>query len=131
MRNYQILLPIALVSAALFAGCASVGNNFDDSKVSQIKKGETTEAELIQIFGEPQNRNVNSEGRTVLILTWTYAESKVRGESFIPYAGAFMGGHDTKSKSLTVTLQDGKAMSFASSGGGMGSRGMTQDVPGK
>ena len=129
MRNYQILLPIALVSAALFAGCASVGNNFDDSKVSQIKKGETTEAELIQIFGEPQNRTVNSEGRTVL--TWTYAESKVRGESFIPYAGVFVGGHDTKSKSLTVTLQDGKAMSFASGGGGLGSRGTTQDVPGK
>ena len=128
MKNYRILLPIALVSAALFAGCASVGNNFDDSKVSQIKKGETTEAELIQIIGEPQNRTVNSEGRTVV--TWTYAESQVRGESFIPYAGAFMGGHDTKSKSLTVTLQDGKAMSFASSGGGIGSRGMTQDVPG-
>jgi hypothetical protein len=129
MRNYGILLPIALVSAALFAGCASVGNNFDEGKVSQIKKGETTEAELLEMFHEPQHRTLNSEGQT--ILTWMYSESSVKGESFIPYAGPFVGGTRSKSKSLSVTLQDGKVQSLAMTGGGMESRHTTQDVQSK
>src|SRR6266567_1214436 len=94
-------LPFTLIAVmlapALFAiltGCMSVGRNFEESKVSQIKKGETTEADLVQMFGAPQNRTLNSEGQT--ILTWMYSQSNVKGESFIPFAGAFVGGTDTK-----------------------------------
>ncbi len=96
--NLKLRIPISAVLAALLAGCASTGNNFDDSKVSQIKKGETTEAQLIQMFGEPQRRGVNSEGATTLM--WMYMESSVKGESFIPYAGPFVGGSRHKQKTL-------------------------------
>lgn len=125
--NPNVKTGIAILTAALLTGCASVGNNFDESKVSQIKKGETTENELLQMFGGPQNRSVTSEGQT--ILTWMYTESSVKGESFIPYAGAFVGGTRSKSKTLNVVLQDGKVQSYAASGGGTESRGTTQDVP--
>ena len=120
-------LVLAALVASILAGCASVGQNFDESKISQIKKGETTEADLIQMLGQPQSRTLNSEGQS--ILTWTYTESKVKGESFIPYAGPFMGGTRSATKTLNVTLQDGKVVSFASTGGGMESRGTTQSVP--
>ncbi len=102
----------------MFAGCASTGTNFDDSKVSQIKKGETTEADLIALFGQPNQRTTNSEG--IATLTWIYASAKVKGESFIPYAGAFLGGSDTAQKTLAVTLdKNGKVENFNSSVGAL------------
>ena len=125
--DLKLRIPITAVIVALLAGCASNGNNFDESKVSQIKKGETTEAQLIQMFGEPQSRGLNSEGATTLM--WMYTESSAKGESFIPYAGPFVGGSRHKQKSLNVTLQDGKVQSFSSSAGGMETRGTTQAVP--
>jgi outer membrane protein assembly factor BamE (lipoprotein component of BamABCDE complex) len=127
--NPKLKLTLTATVAGLLVGCASVGQNFDESKVSQIKKGETTEPELIQMFGQPQQRGVNSEGQSVL--TWMYSEATVKGESFIPYAGAFIGGTNTKDKTLTVILQDGRVESFTASAGGMESRGMAQDVPKK
>jgi outer membrane protein assembly factor BamE (lipoprotein component of BamABCDE complex) len=120
-------LAIITIAGVILAGCASVGNNFDENKVSQIRKGETTEADLVQMFGQPQGRGMNSEGQANL--TWMYTQANVKGESFIPFAGAFVGGTQSKSKTLTVVLQDGKVKSFTSSGGGMESRGTTQDVP--
>src|SRR6266567_7253821 len=105
----------AVVLAGLLIGCASMGRNFDESKVSQIKKSETTEAELVQMFGAPEHRTLNSEGQT--ILTWMYSQSNVKGQSFIPFAGPFMGGTDTKMKSLNVTLLNDKVVSFSSTGG--------------
>ena len=125
-----LTLSLAVIINILVTGCASTGTNFDQSKVSQIKKGETTEADVIQMFGQPENRSVNSDG--IVSLTWMYHESKVKGQSFIPYAGTFMGGTRSKGKTLMVMLgADGKVTSFSSSGGGSESRGTTQDVPKK
>ena len=119
-----------LALAIIVAGCASTGQNFDESKISQIKKGVTTEAELVQMFGAPTSRAMNSEGNTTL--NWMYAEVREKGTSFIPYAGTWVGGTQSKEKSLTVTLgADGKVASFASSVGGLETRQTTQDVPKK
>ena len=125
--NLKLSIPITAVIGALLAGCVSVGNNFDESKVSQIKKGETTEGQLIQMFGEPQSRGVNSEGTTTL--TWMYMQANVKGESFIPIAGPFVASARSKSKTLNVTLLDGKVQSFSSTAGGTDIRHTTQDVP--
>ena len=38
----------------------------------------------MQMFGQPQNRSVDSDGQT--ILNWGCAEGRVNGKSFIPYA---------------------------------------------
>lgn len=130
--NPLTLLAITLAAAAaiLFNGCASTGQNFSSDKVSQIKKGETTEADLVQWFGPPENRSLNSEGNATL--TWNYVESTVKGESFIPYAGHFLGGTRSKHKMLMVSLgSDRKVTSFNFTGGGTESRGTTQDEPKK
>jgi hypothetical protein len=128
MKKSFLSLSGILCLLALFAvSCASVGNNFDDSKISQIKKGETTEADLVKLFGEPQNRSISSENG--LTLTWIYSEAKVKGESFIPYAGAFMGGTRSKMKTLSVMLADNKVSSYTYSGGGTETRNTTQDTP--
>jgi hypothetical protein len=64
-----------------------------------------------------------------VILLWMYAESKVKGTSFIPYAGPFMGGSRSQSKTLTITLTDGKVATYTYSGGGNEMRQNTQDTP--
>jgi len=117
---------LSLIVCLALVGCASSGNNFDDGKISQIKKGETTEQDLVSMFGEPQNRSVNSDG--IVTITWMYAESRVKAQSFIPYAGAFMGGGTSKAKTLMVTLADNKVKDYTYSGGGNESRYTTQDV---
>jgi outer membrane protein assembly factor BamE (lipoprotein component of BamABCDE complex) len=123
-----VLVYLLITIGISVTGCASVGTNYDDTKVSQIKKGETMEGDLVQMFGKPQNRSLNSDG--IVSLTWMYSESTVKGETFIPYAGAFVGGARTKNKTLMVTLgPDGKVTNFFSSGGGSETRGTTQSVP--
>lgn len=79
------------LAAALLCGCASAGKNFDSRKITAIKKGETTEAELIAMFGKPQTTNISSEqGRT---LVWVYVQ-----------VAATPFGSSQKSKSLAVSL---------------------------
>jgi hypothetical protein len=118
---------VFLLSILFVWGCASSGENFDETKLSQVKKGVTTEADLVQLFGAPQNRSINSDG--VLTLTWMYAEAQVKGESFIPYAGAFMGGTKSDMKTLTIQLADNKVTNYTYSGGGNETRNMTQNTP--
>ena len=112
--------------AAIITGCASTGNNFDESRLSQIKKGETNEAQLVNWFGQPESRSVNSEG--VCKLTWLYAEAKVSGQAFIPYAGPFLKQGQSKSKTLTVTIADGVVTGYTYSGANGETRGSTQSV---
>ncbi len=105
-----------LTSVALLCGCASVGNNFDANKVSTIKKGETTEADLIKTFGQPSQRGINSEG--TITLSWIYSEATAKGATFIPIVGAFAGGANVKTKILCVYLdQSGKVSRYDYSGG--------------
>ena len=127
MKNRSRSLALSLVLTLLVAGCASVGNNFDESKIAEIKKGVTTEGDLVKMFGDPQNRTINSDSG--LILTWMYSEAKVKGQSFIPYAGAFMGGTKAKNKTLSATLTNDVVASYTFSGGGTETRNMTQDTP--
>lgn len=120
---------LVVVLGILIAGCASTGFNFDESKISQIKKGETTEPELIQWFGQPVERGINSEGMTTM--TWMYTEATVKGSTFVPYVGPFVGGTRSKNKVLMVTLNSGKVANFSFSGGGTETRQTTQGVPKK
>ena len=129
MKTTLKLLLTAAVAGAL-VGCASAGRNFDDSKVSQIHKGETTEAGLVALFGQPAQRGMDSDGH--VSLSWNYVEAEVKGESFIPYAGALMGGTRSHNKTLSVALgPDGKVVNYTYSGGGTETSGMKQDVPNK
>ena len=83
------------------------------------------------MFGQAESSGINSEGMTTL--GWHYMESRVKGVSFIPCAGRFIGGSRSSHKMLTVTLNaDGKVMSFNSSAGGSETRSnQVQEVPKK
>lgn len=77
-------------------GCMSHGTNFDSNKVSSIKKHQTTEAELVQMFGEPDQRGeANGKKR----LTWTHVTV-----SMSPLGVILPMQHSSQAKSLMVTL---------------------------
>lgn len=66
-------LKLTLVAAALavLVGCATVGRDFATHNVDQIKIGETTRAEIQEMFGEPWRTGIEDGRRT-----WTYGKYK-------------------------------------------------------
>jgi hypothetical protein len=65
------LLAILLVQSAMillvFSGCATIGKDFPDSKVSEIEIGMTTQDEIRTMFGSPWRIGIEDGQRT-----WTY-----------------------------------------------------------
>lgn len=122
MKRLALLACIPIVA---LLGCASSGSNYDEAKVTQITKGQTTEADLLAMFGDPTERSTDSSG--AVSVQWMYIEQRTNGKTFIPFAGAFLGGTDSKHKTLYVTLNPGGTVeTFHSSAGGMGTRQHTQ-----
>ncbi len=77
-----------LLAASLFTGCGSVGKNFDSSNVKNVQNNVTTQAQIVEWFGEPFKKG-QENGKPM----WTYQYDK------------YSGG-DSKSKDL-VLLFDG------------------------
>lgn len=106
-----------VILVLMIAGCVTAGHDFNEKQVSDIHKGRTTETDLVHMFGAPSDRAVNSDGIT--ILTWKYDQMNMKAATFIPIAGAFLGGTNAKNKFLTVTLDaNGKVKDYSSSSGG-------------
>lgn len=104
MKNFVLL------SLAFLVGCSSVGHNFDRRNVAKIVIGETTEAQLIKYFGQPQERGYNSDHQTILI--WFYKQSNAKPAAVVPVVGAF-AGTDAKDKCLVTRLNPiGKTIYF-------------------
>ena len=66
-RVAMLAVPLLLVGAA---GCASVGTPMDPAVLARIKPGVTTEAEMLQWFGSPKSKTLDTTGN--LVLTWYY-----------------------------------------------------------
>lgn len=66
-------------AVALLVGCATStftqGREFSTDNLSQIVKGKTTDAEMLQLFGPPFQRTVLADGTENWIYTYTVGES--------------------------------------------------------
>lgn len=85
-----------LIGSLLLAGCVYTGTNFDESKLANVQKGQTTKQEVISYFGEPSSTSVDSEGNELLM--WTYSIGSAFGAD---------------AKILTVKTHDGKVESYS------------------
>lgn len=61
-----VLLSLSL--SILVVACATVGTQFDETKVQQIEKGKTTQAQVLELLGKPFGKGVDSQGKT----QWKY-----------------------------------------------------------
>lgn len=88
----------------LGGGChsSSHGTKMEQTKLDQIQKGKTTRTEMIAWFGTPHNNGRDQDGQATS--TWIYSQhdTKVKGKSFIPYAGMFMGGAEGTTETQTL-----------------------------
>jgi outer membrane protein assembly factor BamE (lipoprotein component of BamABCDE complex) len=102
------LLPASLIGFCLvlllaITGCVSGMGNKEitkDELVNKIVVGQTTKAEVKQLLGQPTDVHFADNGEEIWY--YRYTRSNVRSSSFIPYAGAVVGGADTKTVTLTV-----------------------------
>jgi len=66
----------------MISACGSVGKNFDTQLVGEIKKGETSQTQVLDMFGLPYKEGVES-GKTMWTYQWDYwsllGENKSKG----------------------------------------------------
>lgn len=90
------IVACVMLSALLFSGCATIGKDFDSTKLSWIKAGETGKKDVIRELGDPFRVGMDAGDQT-----WTYGyyQYRVFGES--------------TTKDLVIRFdQDGKVKSF-------------------
>jgi outer membrane protein assembly factor BamE (lipoprotein component of BamABCDE complex) len=98
---------ISIISIFVLSGCASVGNKIDRAGAERIKVGNSKQ-DVLSAIGKPDGVGRDAaKGQEI----WTYIHmtQTMKPESFIPLAGAFVGGVDTATDTVTVFFdQDGK-----------------------
>jgi len=110
----KTILPILF--AALLCGCASYGHKLDPTQIQKIKKGVSTQAEVVALVGSPDQTLSTGDGKT--IFEYIYAHSSVNGATYVPVVGLFAGGAATQSQMLLVTFgPDGLVSDMMSSSG--------------
>lgn len=92
-RNCGTVIVIGLL---MFAGCASVGHEFNAQQVHMIRLGETTQNEIVSMFGQPWRKGIEN-GVTI----WTYGH----------YTYRVIGETDTKDLVIKFN-KEGKVSSY-------------------
>ena len=115
----KIVNPLTALFAAtlLLSACASSGKKISEADVSSLKKGKTTYEDALAKFGKPNSLTSDSDGRRTA--SYIYVHSQADAQSFIPVAGAFLGGVHTENQSLTLVFNKNNVLEqyFRSEGG--------------
>ena len=109
-----------LVVALAVAGCSASGVKVDPATVASFKPGQTTAAQVVAALGAPSYDVALGDGSRMM--AYSYAQMSVRPETFIPIVGAFAGGADSRSSTVTLRFKpDGTLADTTSSTVTMGS----------
>lgn len=110
MKTIPLLLLCGLV-----AGCVPISQPIDQKKLSLIKKGESTEADVLRLLGRPKFTSLNDGPMgQQKILTYSYVHTS-------QVFGMMMGVTDTRWQTASFTIgADGKVEAIASMIGATG-----------
>jgi hypothetical protein len=110
----------ALILCVFVTGCSSTGVEVKPEQTADFRPGVTTRQDVLARLGPPTGQSTNSDGTTVLV--YSFAASKVRPSTFIPFVGAFVGGADTRASSVAFSFDpNGKLVRSSSSSSAIGS----------
>ncbi|MDD5157695.1 hypothetical protein [Sulfurimonas sp.] len=87
---------IVAISLLTFSGCARIGNDFNSHRVEQIKVDETSQSDIVLMFGQPWRKGMENG-----ITMWTYGR----------YTYRLIGETDTKDLVIKFN-KDGKVSSY-------------------
>ncbi|SFN38275.1 hypothetical protein SAMN05428971_1238 [Candidatus Pantoea varia] len=91
----RVLLAALLL---LLAACSNqVGHRLDNSNLQHIHAGQTTKAQLIGLFGQPDSETPYPDGQR--LLKWTYSEARTL--------------NTTEGQTLTVQMKNDKVLNYA------------------
>lgn len=107
-KLHRAALAISFSFLAYLCGCysSSTGTKMDTNQVSKIEKGKTTRKEVEAMLGTPSHVAMMAEGRRVMTYHFNETNARVKGQSFIPFYGAFGGGSkmDSHQQALQINL---------------------------
>ena len=87
---------VAAVSLLTFSGCARVGSDFNSHRVEQIKINETSQSDIVLMFGQPWRKGMENG-----VTMWTYGR----------YTYRIIGETDTKDLVIKFN-KDAKVSSY-------------------
>lgn len=103
-------------------GCASVtqGRKFDESRIPEISKGRTTKQAIISMLGDPQSKNIDTNGNERLTYFYSETKAKMDPRMFIPIVGLFFlrTKAEGQSRTLLVTLKNSVVSDYSYNEGG-------------
>lgn len=104
--TFYVQVVSLLLVAGFIAGCASTsyGTKMDQDKVSQIKKGVTTKAEVEALLGLPASISMIGDGRRMMSYTFTDTLVQQNAASYIPIAGLFLGKAEGKTRTQNLQI---------------------------
>ena len=92
---------LALVTVACLTSHAVADQSITQTKVNQIRPGQTTEEDLVRAFGSPATRTVCPPEETTL--DWFYV-SPISPQNYIPVIGPALDGTQVKAWELWVVV---------------------------
>ena len=120
-------LLVVIFFLGIIISCATVGNKeiMDQSKTSQIIKGQTTKKEVLSLIGEPSKVTFMENDCEV----WDYvlSKSQTRAVTFVPVVGLFAGGMDMQTYTLTIKFDKNGVVQEIGKGKMIGGAGGVQD----
>lgn len=108
MKTKFLLCALLLLSG--LTTWASASSQITQPAIDQIRIGETTEGDLVQLFGPPTTRFVDMANDVAV--DW-FRSVPAPAKSYIPIIGPFLGGPIVEAQQLTVVLSPaGRVVSY-------------------
>ncbi|HEY4415935.1 MAG TPA: outer membrane protein assembly factor BamE [Verrucomicrobiae bacterium] len=104
------------IGAMLLAGCVSYGRKIDQSKAAQIKIGQTTRSQVVQLIGSPDQ--ITTMGDGLVTFHYMFVRATPNAANFVPIVGAFAGGANVQNESLMIMFTNDVVSQFINSYGG-------------
>lgn len=92
---------IVFVIIAFLAGCVSSGVMISDKQISQFKRGETKESDIVAALGKPTSVSTYNGARMIV---YYGIHAQARPASYIPIIGGLVGGSDVQSSSVVFKI---------------------------
>lgn len=98
-KGYYVRKRVLLVTLLLLISACSnrVGHRLDNRNLQHIHAGQTTKAQLIALFGQPDSETPYPDGQR--LLKWTYSEARTL--------------NTTEGQTLIVQMKNDKVLNYA------------------
>lgn len=106
MKFIWMFAALLTLSACTYTSNMNVGTNFSPEQAAKIIKGKTTEADLVNLLGQPQIKTVINE--TDIKWIYSYTDGSASAQAFTMKTTS-----DFTTHTLDILVRDGVVLNFA------------------